>query len=503
MKTLLAIDQGTTSSRAILFSDAGKIIGVKQKELKLITPGSGWVEQNPEDIWNDMLWCVQSILKDHANEAADLASIGITNQRETSVIWNRKNGKPIYNAIVWQDRRGAPLCARLKGEGKEPLVTEKTGLLLDPYFSATKIAWTLDHVDGARAAAEAGDLAFGTIETFLLWRLTEGKVHATDATNASRTMLFNIHTQHWDEELLKLFNIPASILPEVKDNVADFGQTAPSLLGKSYTIGGMAGDQQAALVGQACFDQFMVKSTYGTGCFALMNIGKDFKTSQNRLLTTIGYRLNGETTYALEGAIFVAGAAIQWLRDNMKFFADASESEGLGTSVTDTDGVYFVPAFTGLGAPYWNPNARGLITGLSRGTTMAHITRAALEAQAYQTLDLMSAFAGDSGHDPAVIRADGGLVANQFVCQFLSDMLEKPVEIPEVAETTALGAAYLAGLQAGLYNGLDDIATKWNCARRYAPSMLPTHRQKLYDGWMEAIKLTGGLSKEGRNLTGE
>ncbi len=485
--TILAIDQGTTSSRAILFSESGKILALRQRELKLITPESGWVEQNPEDIWNDTLWCIQSILRDYPNEAAKLSGIGITNQRETTVIWNRHNGKPIYHAIVWQDRRGAPLCAKLKGEGKEALVSDKTGLLLDPYFSATKIAWVLDHVEGARKSAEAGDLAFGTIETFLLWRLTEGKQHISDATNASRTMLYNIRTQKWDEELLKLFNIPSSLLPDVRDNVSDFGQTSIPLLGKAYTIGGMAGDQQAALVGQACFNKFMVKSTYGTGCFALMNIGPQFAPSKNRLLTTIGYRLNGETTYAMEGAIFVAGAAIKWLRDNMRFFKDASESEGIATSVTDTDGVYFIPAFTGLGAPYWNPDARGLIAGLSRGTTMAHITRAALEAQAYQTLDLMSAFAGDTGHDPAIIRADGGLVANQFVCQFLSDMLERPIEIPAVAETTALGAAYLSGLQSGLYNGLDDIAEKWNCARRYAPSMLPAHRHKLYDGWKKAI----------------
>lgn len=485
--TILAIDQGTTSSRAILFSPQGQIIAVRQRELKLLTPQNGWVEQNPEDIWNDTLWCIQSILKDYPAETSLLAGIGITNQRETTVVWNRRNGKPIYNAIVWQDRRGAPLCAQLKGEGREKLVTQKTGLLLDPYFSATKIAWVLDNVEGARKAADDGDLAFGTIETFLLWRLTGGKRHLSDATNASRTMLFNIRTQQWDEDLLRLFNIPASLLPEVRDNVSDFGQTSIALLGKSYTVGGMAGDQQAALVGQACFDQFMVKSTYGTGCFALMNIGNEFVQSKNRLLTTIGYRLDGNPTYALEGAIFVAGAAIQWLRDNMKFFKDAGESEGLGTSVTDTDGVYFVPAFTGLGAPYWNPDARGIITGLSRGTTMAHITRAALEAQAYQTLDLMSAFANDSGHNPDVIRADGGLVANQFICQFLADMLERPVEIPEVAETTALGAAYLAGLQAGVYDGLDDIQENWHCARRYGPAMLLAHRQKLYDGWKQAI----------------
>lgn len=485
--TLLAIDQGTTSSRAILFSKGGDILAVKQRELKLYTPQNGWVEQNPEDIWNDTLWCIQSIVKDNADAAASLAGIGITNQRETTLIWNRRNGKAVYNAIVWQDRRGAPLCKKLKSEGREEFVSAKTGLLLDPYFSATKIAWVLDNVEGARAAADAGDLAFGTVETFLLWRLTKGRVHVSDATNASRTMLYNVVENKWDDDLLSLFNIPKSLLPEVKDNVADFGRTDASILGKSYTIGGMAGDQQAALVGQACFEEYMVKSTYGTGCFALMNIGQKFIPSKNRLLTTIGYRLDGQTTYALEGAIFVAGAAIQWLRDSMKFFKDASESEGLATSVDSTDGVYFVPAFTGLGAPYWNPEARGLISGLSRGTTMAHITRAALEAQAYQTLDLMEAFAGDSGQDPAIVRADGGLVANQFVCQFLSDMLNRPVDIPRVAETTALGAAYLAGLQTGVYNGLDDISANWTAARHYKPSMNDDERQKLYAGWKESI----------------
>lgn len=485
--TILSIDQGTTSSRAILFSKDGKIIALKQRELKLYTPKSGWVEQNPEDIWNDTLWCIQSIVRDYPEDAAAISGIGITNQRETTIVWNRRNGRPVYNAIVWQDRRGSPLCAQLKGEGREPDISAKTGLLLDPYFSATKIAWILDNVDGARDLAEKGDLAFGTVDSFLLWRLTDGKCHATDATNASRTMLYNIKERKWDEGLLRLFNIPASMLPEVKDNVSEYGQTSAALLGKSYTVGGMAGDQQAALIGQACFEKHMVKSTYGTGCFALMNAGTDFVPSKNRLLTTIGYSLNGETTYAMEGAIFVAGAAIQWLRDNMKLFDDASKSEGIATSVSDTDGVYFVPAFTGLGAPYWNPEARGLIAGLSRGTTMAHITRAALEAQAYQTLDLMSAFATDTGHDPQIIRADGGLVANQFVCQFLSDMIERPVEIPDVAETTALGAAYLSGLQSGVYGGLDDIAERWACARQYKPSMLPAHRAKLYEGWKKTI----------------
>ena len=485
--TLLAIDQGTTSSRAMIFTATGKIAGIRQKELKLITPESGWVEQNPEDICNDTLWAVQSLLKENPEEARNLAAIGITNQRETTIVWDRKSGKPVYNAIVWQDRRTAKYCAELKERDMEKTVSAKTGLLLDPYFSATKIAWILQNVPGARAKAEKGELAFGTVDCFLLWRLTGGRVHATDATNASRTMLFNIRENRWDDVLLKLFNIPRAMLPEVKDNVADFGKTDISLLGKSYTVGGMAGDQQAALFGQACFSEGMVKSTYGTGCFALMNIGEKFRFSENRLLTTIGYRLEGKTTYAIEGAIFVAGAAIQWLRDGLHLFKNAAESEGLATAVKSNGGVYFVPAFTGLGAPYWVPEARGIIAGLSRGSNGAHITRAALEAQAYQTRDLMKAFVADGGHDPKVIRADGGLVANHFMCQFLADQIGKPVEIPEVAETTALGAALMAGLHAGVYKGLDDIAKTWSRARRYDPAMPAEQRDALYAGWTKTI----------------
>ena len=485
---LLAIDQGTTSSRAVIFTAKGKITAVKQKELKLLTPENGWVEQNPEDIWNDTLWAVQAILKENPEEVRNLAGIGITNQRETTIVWDRRSGKPVYNAIVWQDRRTAKYCADLKAKDLEETVAAKTGLLLDPYFSATKIAWILDNVAGARASAEKGELAFGTVDCFLLWRLTGGRVHATDATNASRTMLYNIIEGRWDDVLLKLFNIPRSMLPEIKDNVGDFGKTDISLLGKSYTIGGMAGDQQAALFGQACFSEGMVKSTYGTGCFALMNIGTKFRSSENRLLTTIGYRLDGQSTYAIEGAIFVAGAAIQWLRDGLHLFKNAEESEGIATSVEDTDGVYFVPAFTGLGAPYWVPEARGLISGLTRGTTAAHIVRAALEAQAYQTRDLMKAFIADGGHDPKVIRADGGLVANHFMCQFLADQIGKPVEIPEVAETTALGAALMAGLHAGVYSGLGDISKTWNRARRYDPVMPTQQRDTLYAGWTKTVK---------------
>lgn len=482
---ILAIDQGTTSSRAILFSAAGKIIGIRQKELTLHYPRNGWVEQNPREIWNDSLWACRALIDEHPGLA--IAGIGIANQRETTILWNRQTGEPVYNAIVWQDRRTAALCAALKAQGHEPAITQKTGLLLDPYFSATKIAWVLDNVTGARAAAEKGDLAFGTVDCYLLWKLTGGKVHATDATNAARTMIFNLHTQDWDDELLKLFDIPRALLPAVKDNVADFGTTDAGLLGRPYAIGGMAGDQQAALIGQACFKTGMVKSTYGTGCFALMNIGDQFRVSQSRLLTTQAYRFNGQSAYAIEGSIFVAGAAVQWLRDGLHFFARVSESEKRATSVPDSNGVYFVPAFTGLGAPYWNPHARAAILGLTRESTDAHITRAALEAQAYQTLDLMAAMKEDTGTAPAIIRADGGLVANQFVCQFIADMLDTPLDIPEITETTALGAAYLAGLQVGLYQGLDDLTQRWQSARRYQPAMDADTRAGLYKGWQKAV----------------
>ncbi len=485
---LLAIDQGTTSSRAILFSAAGDILALRQKELAITYPHKGWVEQNPRDIWQDTLWACRAVIDDQPEEAARMAAIGITNQRETTIIWDRTTGKPVYNAIVWQDRRTADLCAALKEDGHETMVTNRTGLLLDPYFSATKIRWILDNVEGARAKAEAGDLAFGTVDSWLLWKLTNGAVHATDITNASRTLLYNIRTQDWDNELLALFAIPQSLLPEVKDNVALFGECAQDLFGRAIPIGGIAGDQQAAVIGQACFEDGMVKSTYGTGCFALMNVGPDFRPSQNRLLTTPAYRFDGQITYAIEGSIFVAGAAIQWLRDNLGLFRDAAESADIAMSVPDNNGVYFVPAFTGLGAPYWDPHTRGMITGLTRDSTAAHITRAALEAQAYQTLDLFEAMRSDTGHDPALIRADGGLVANDFMCQFLADMLDKPVEIPTVAETTALGAAYLAGLYSGVYDSLDDIAAIWQAGRRYEPHSDPDSRAALYGGWQEAVR---------------
>lgn len=484
---ILAIDQGTTSSRAIIFSPRGDILAVKQREFTQHYPQKGWVEHDPEDIWNDTVWACQEALKDAGLNADDIAAIGITNQRETTLIWDRKTGNPVYNAIVWQDRRTADFCANLKSRGHEAVVREKTGLLLDPYFSGTKVRWILDHVEGAREKAEAGELAFGTVDSFLLWRLTGGKVHATDLTNAGRTLMFNIQTGEWDEELLDILDVPESLLPEVKDNACEFGTTDAEILGAPVMIGGMAGDQQAALIGQACFEEGMVKSTYGTGCFALMNIGKTFKTSKNGLLTTPAYSLNGEITYAIEGAIFIAGAAIQWLRDNLGLFPDSADSEKLATSVDDNNGVYFVPAFTGLGAPYWNPHARAAILGLTRESNAAHITRAALEAQAYQTLDLMDAMSNDSGHNIEIIRADGGLVANNFMCQFLSDMLSRPVEIPVIAETTALGAAYLAGLQAGIYKDLSDISAAWAIDRKFEPKMGSEEVDDLYAGWKQAV----------------
>jgi glycerol kinase len=475
----LAIDQGTTSSRAIIFSDRGEILATSQKELRLYYPHNGWGEQDAQDIWNDTYVCIQDVLKKHS----DITAVGITNQRETTIIWDRETGKPVYNAIVWQDRRTSSICADLKEKGHEPTIREKTGLLLDPYFSALKIAWILDNVSGVRVAAEQGRLAFGTVDSWLVWKLTGGKNHVTDATNASRTLLFNIKTNDWDEDLLRLFDIPRSILPKVLDNVGDFGTTSPALFEKSYPIKGVAGDQQAALIGQACFAKGMVKSTYGTGCFALMNIGTEFKASHNKLLTSIGYRITGQTTYVLEGSIFIAGAAIQFLRDNLGFFSSASESESLAKSVSNTNGVYFIPALTGLGAPYWNPDVRGAIMGLTRDTTRAHITRAALEAQAYQTKDLITAFEADTGVKPEVIRVDGGLVANHFMVQFLSDILETPVDIPVCHETTALGAAYLAAIGSGVFSSLDDISKNWKKEQGFKPMMTQDESNVLYQGW--------------------
>lgn len=488
-KYILSIDQGTTSSRAIVFDTQGSSLAKSQEEFPQIFPNDGWVEHDPETIWSSTLNVCSAALKDAKNQGISVSTIGITNQRETTIVWDRTTGDPIYNAIVWQDRRTADLCAKLKGDGLEKLVTAKTGLLLDPYFSATKIAWILDNVDGARAKAERGELAFGTVDSFLLWRLTGGKEHATDVTNASRTMIFDIHNLIWDEDLLKLFNIPVSMLPEVKECAADFGLTDPALFGTAIPVQGIAGDQQAASFGQTCFEPGDIKSTYGTGCFVLLNTGEIPLSSKNRLLTTIGYRINGKTSYAIEGAIFVSGAAVQWLRDGLKIIQSANETEALARSISDNKGVYLVPAFTGLGAPYWDPHARGSIYGLTRDSGPAEIVRATLEAVCYQTRDLFEAMA-DDGMTPNALRVDGGMVANDWVMQFLSDTLNLQVNRPAVAETTALGAAYLAGLQHGIYSSLDDIKQNWALDRRFEPEMADETRTKNLQGWELAIKRT-------------
>lgn len=483
---LLAIDQGTTSSRAIVFDHTGQMLYVAQKELIQHYPNPSWIEHDATDIWNDTLALCREVIAS-AGGSEKIAAIGMTNQRETTVVWNRDTGQPIYHAIVWQDRRTSEFCESLKAKGVEDIIRSKTGLLIDPYFSCTKVKWILDSVEGARKLADAGKLAFGTVESFLLWKLTGGKLHASDYTNASRTGLFNIREHCWDDALLEIYDIPRSILPEVKDNVDDFGSTDPDLFGKPIKIGGMAGDQHAALIGQCCFETGMIKSTYGTGCFALMNIGTDFKQSQNRLLTTPAYRLDGQTHYALEGSIFMAGAVVQWIRDALGIIAKASESEALATSVDDNDGVYLIPAFTGLGAPHWKPEAKAAIFGLTRRSNKAHIARAALEAQAYQTMDLMGAMEKDSGIRSDRLRVDGGLVANQFVCQFLADVTRCEIDVPMNTETTALGAAFLAGLSAGVYQGLDDVAKIWRRDKQFKPAMLTDERDALYQRWQHYV----------------
>ncbi|MGD9508625.1 MAG: glycerol kinase GlpK [Geminicoccaceae bacterium] len=489
---VLAIDQGTTSSRAILFDREGRGVGSGQKELPQHFPKDGWVEHDPEDIWRDVVAVCRQAMASARVEASQIAAIGITNQRETTALWERGTGSVVHRAIVWQDRRTADICRRLVADGLEDHVRTRTGLVVDAYFSGTKLAWLLDHVPNARRAAENGALAFGTIDSFLLWRLTGGRVHATDATNASRTMLFDIVGQHWDERMLAALRIPAAVLPEVRDCAGEFGVTDPDLFGAPIPILGIAGDQQAATVGQACFRPGMAKSTYGTGCFMLVNTGERCVASANRLLTTVAYRLGGRTTYALEGSIFVAGAAVQWLRDGLRVIASAADSEAHARDLPSTEGVYLVPAFTGLGAPHWDPDARAAILGLTRDSGVAHIVRAALEAVAYQTADLADAFVADmrGGAVDAglgTLRVDGGMVANDWLCQFLADMLEQPVERPAVIETTALGAAYLAGLAAGVYGSLDDIAGAWRLERRFEPSMAAAERNQLLAGWRRAV----------------
>lgn len=484
---ILAIDQGTTSSRAIVFDKAGDMIASAQQEFPQIYPASGWVEHDPEAIWETTLKVCREALAKAEARGAQVSAIGITNQRETTLLWDRDTGKAVHNAIVWQDRRTAEYCASLKDMGHEPGITRKTGLILDPYFSATKLHWLLHNVPGARERAQRGELAFGTVDSFLLWRLTKGRVHATDATNASRTLLFNIHSQQWDRSLLALFDVPAAVLPEVKDSAAEFGETDPEWFGRPIPILGIAGDQQAALVGQACFEPGMVKSTYGTGCFALLNTGTTPVASRNRLLTTVAYRCNGRTVYALEGSIFVAGAAVQWLRDGLGLIRSAAETEALAASLDSNRGVYFVPAFTGLGTPYWDPLARGAIFGLTRDTGVAHIVRAALESVCYQTRDLLAAMAHDSATNPSALRVDGGMTANDWLLQCLADIADTPVDRPRVIETTALGAACLAGLQAGIYRSLDDLRDHWRADARFLPKLDKAQRDKLIQGWEKAV----------------
>ncbi|MGF1477352.1 MAG: glycerol kinase GlpK [Geminicoccaceae bacterium] len=493
---ILAIDQGTTSSRAIVFDKNGHIQGVGQRELTQYFPADGWVEHDANEIWNDTV----AVSKD-AVEAAnlsfdDIAAIGITNQRETTVLWDRETGEPVHKAIVWQDRRTAPICRELASDGLTDHVQKTTGLVIDAYFAGTKLAWLLDNAKGAREAADAGKLAFGTIDSFLLWRLTGGEVHATDASNACRTMLMDIHRQDWDETLLKRLNIPSALLPEIRDNSTPFGTTQKNIFGREIPITGMAGDQQAASFGQACFETGMIKSTYGTGCFALLNTGGTAVPSQNQLLTTIAWRLGGQTTYALEGSIFVAGAAVQWLRDALNLVDHAAETEAIARSVDNCGGLYLVPAFTGLGAPHWDPDARGALIGLTRDSGRAQVVRATLESVGYQTADLMTAMAADTRgagiKETGTLRVDGGMVANDWVCQFLADILDVPVERPEVIETTALGAAYLAGLEVGLFASQDDIAQQWRLEKRFEPTMPKDERRRLMAGWSRAVERVRG-----------
>lgn len=493
MPFILALDQGTTSSRAILFREDMTVAAIAQQEFAQHYPASGWVEHEPEDLWATTLATAREALSKAGIHASEVAGIGITNQRETTVIWDRATGQPVHRAIVWQDRRTADLCARLKKEGAEERVTDRTGLLLDPYFSGTKIAWILDQVPGARARTARGELAFGTVDSWLLWKLTGGKVHATDATNASRTLLFDIHTGDWSDELLALFNVPRAILPEVKDCAADFGVTDPALFGGAIAIRGIAGDQQAATVGQACFAPGMMKSTYGTGCFALINIGDKPIRSRNRLLTTIAYQLAGKRTYALEGSIFVAGAAVQWLRDGLGIIKHASETGPLAEAADPKQNVYLVPAFVGLGAPFWDAEARAALYGMTRNTGPKELARAALESVCFQTLDLLDAMRADwpqSGAAQTVLRVDGGMTASDWTMQRLADILDAPVDRPTIGETTALGAAYLAGLAAGLLPEPERFADRWRLARRFTPNLDSAMRATKIAGWRDAVRRT-------------
>lgn len=487
-KYVLSFDQGTTSSRAILFDRAGAIIAVAQKEFTQIFPQPGWVEHDPMEIWSTQLGVASECISKANAAIADVAAIGITNQRETTVVWNKKTGLPIYNAIVWQDRRTADFCDTLKAAGKATLIQEKTGLVIDAYFSGSKVKWILDHVEGARTLAENGDLCFGTIDTWLVWKLTNGKVHVTDATNASRTMLFNIHTLSWDNELLQLLDIPASILPTVKSSSEVYGETDLQFSKHTLPIAGIAGDQQAALFGQMCVQKGMVKNTYGTGCFMLMHTGETAVLSKNNLLTTIALQKGGKTYYALEGSVFIGGAVIQWLRDGLHLIKNSAEVEALANQVESTDGVYLVPAFAGLGAPYWNQHARGTMVGITRGTTAAHIARAALESIAFQTYDVLKAMEADAGIPIKELRVDGGATNNNLLMQFQADILQTKVIRPTIVETTALGAAYLAGLAVGFWQSEEEIAEKWQVEKTFDPKNSNTAAS--IEGWKRAVKTT-------------
>jgi glycerol kinase len=498
---ILALDQGTTSSRAIIFDHAGKIIASAQKEFTQYFPQPGWVEHDPNEIWSGQVAVAVEVTVKAGLSGANIKAIGITNQRETTIVWNRKTGEPVYNAIVWQDRRTAGICEELKQNGHSDTIREKTGLVIDAYFSGSKIKWILDNVDGARKQAEAGELAFGTVDSWLVWKFTNGEVHATDVTNASRTMLFNIRNQQWDEELLKLFNIPKNMLPEVKQSSQIYGETSGSVFAHKIPIAGIAGDQHAALFGQMCIDKAMVKNTYGTGCFMLMNIGQEFIQSKNNLLTTIAWKINDEITYAFEGSIFIGGAVVQWLRDGLGIIKTSADVERLATSVEDTAGVYFVPAFAGLGAPYWDPEVRGAIVGLTRGATAAHISRAALASIAYQTMDVLKAMEADAGMEIKELRVDGGATANNLLMQFQSDVLNCRVIRPGVVETTALGVAYMAGLAVGYWKNIAEIQQLWAVEATFTPQDDLEDVKKGIDGWKRAVSTAQCWSNTGHPVS--
>jgi glycerol kinase len=491
---ILALDQGTSSSRSIVFDAAGHVVAMAQRETRQIYPRPGWVEHDPREIWATQLATAREALKKAGLRAAQIASVGITNQRETTLLWNRATGEPVHNAIVWQDRRAEPTCAALREQGLEPRFRAKTGLILDAYFSGTKLKWLLDHVPGARTAAERGELAFGTVDTWLMWQLTGGTLHATDVTNASRTLLLNVHTNTWDDELLALLDVPRAVLPAVHPSSFEYGHTRPELLGASVPIGGVAGDQQSALFGQACFKAGLAKNTYGTGCFMLMHTGSEFQTSTNGLISTSAAQIDATPSYALEGSVFIGGAVVQWLRDGLRAIEGSGAVQGLAESVPDSGGVIFVPAFTGLGAPYWKADARGAIVGLTRGSTVAHIARAALESIAFQSAALLAAMGRDAvaagGAPVSELRVDGGACVNDLLMQFQADLLGIPVVRPQVIETTALGAAYLAGLSCGLYAGLDQLSAQWAVGRTFLPTMPRERAEALMANWERAVRQT-------------